>query len=182
MVKNIKRVLIAGGLGLLGAAVWRIRKRRRDTEDRPPIVVNEGSFVIANVTKAGVRAKDWVRDGASEKWKMKHPDGKHATGYDVVVTKPRIINAGSGAEVLIHYFSGAAKYQFQFYLDPHPSGRKMEPAVSSTQRLAPDNRNRDRKTITYPAAGEVRRLEVAGNPDVEFGAHDSVEIRLTVRY
>jgi hypothetical protein len=187
--KNTKRALFTSGLVLLGGAVWRlIRKKRRDTEDRPPIVVNDGSLVVANVTKDSVRAKDWVRDGASEKWKMKHPAGKHATGYDVVVTNtsaPAPCGAGSGTEVLIDYVSGAAKYQFHFYLDPHPGGKKMEPAVNSPVTLAPNNSGQDKKTITYPAAGRISRVEVRGRPGPPCTVNPDdrdVTVTINVRY
>jgi hypothetical protein len=146
-----------------------------DTEDRPPIVVNETSLSISNLADAGVAARNWRRDGAAEKWKMDHRRGKNTTGF--AVSGPNC--STSGTEVAVVYASGAITYEFRFYLDPHPGGKKMEPAVDSPVPLASDNSPANRKTIRYAAAGNIVGVRVGVQRVCTFQEGDQPEIRIT---
>lgn len=177
----MKRALIAGGLIFAGLVAWWVYKTLTTEEERPPIVVNEGSLIIANETRGSATARNWARPGsANQTWKMQHDKGKDAKEYDVTATATNTVcNAGRGSEVIVL----AGNYTLRFYIDPHPGGKKKEPALDFDGPLAPQNSNPARKTLTFPGASDIRQITVTGGAaPCKFSADDVVRVELTIRY
>ena len=85
MDKSTKGLLagLAVGAGLL----WLFfKKRPRDEEDRPVMVVKSGSLVIQSGSDSANPGKRWKKvgeEGDKDIWQMDHPGGKHTNQFRV---------------------------------------------------------------------------------------------------
>ena len=82
----------ATAFGALGAYLL-LQKGDEDQEDRPPILVRDGSLIFESGDPASIdpieqTGKPWIDDG--EDWQPAHPEGKGTTWF-VVDISPRAL-------------------------------------------------------------------------------------------
>jgi hypothetical protein len=109
-----------------------------EDDERPPIIVHNGSLVFEN-------EKNWKKDPSRLRYKLDHPRGKTVGSYSVVMigssTAACIGKTLSGTEVLVDYRADSAAAVKQFHLQRAwqfampPGTLKREPALDSTETM-----------------------------------------------
>jgi hypothetical protein len=127
----VERIAIGAAAIALGIAIgifWPFGED--DTEDRPPIVVSEGSIHFGH-------GYGWVDMGSQKTWRPDHEKGKDVKKYIVSVTS-KGVDAGcgftDGKEIVIAF----GLQTFTLNTKAHSGGTKDEPALVSTVALVPD--------------------------------------------
>jgi len=107
------RAFVLGGVLLLAAAIagfaYLGSKAEVEDEDRPPIIVKNGSLDVISGDKSNrkpeyKKGKPWIT--VDTKWQPDHPKGKPSSEYTVLITASDFAAcpaSGTGTEVLITY-------------------------------------------------------------------------------
>jgi hypothetical protein len=129
-VKASTGVKIAGAIGLLAAAGYVVYRFLAE-EDRPAMIVKNGSIVFENKLRDGeTEPLDWEDDGGM--WQPKQPKGKKVKHFiaDVKGADDKTCTRLESAELVISYSYGSTKEDFRVMI----SGKK--PKVTPKGLLA----------------------------------------------
>lgn len=176
-----------GGLAFLGFVAYVLRMFQEPPngdEDRPPIVVKNGSIVFENqlvAQKAASHSKDWISDGGSaRKWKPDHTAGRWTKGFDVSFSSEVACAAMQGNPVTIRRRTAAGVVQ-QFEIKAS-GGFRSDPKIKAPVDMDADN-TVPRKTLkTRDAGGAITEVEVGGTTcTIPAGSEATLEILIQPR-
>jgi hypothetical protein len=136
--------------------LWEIASPRDD--ERPPIVVNEGSIEFR------VETYPWKKDLIGRQWKPDQPDGKKVGDFDVKVTGADGSCPGMvGKQISIEYSEGNAVHTFRVYRQRRNGIGKHEPKLDSPVDFVVDS-SAMRLTFGAQNQGRVSKVVVSQGP------------------
>lgn len=188
-----KRYLAAGAIALLAVAAVALYLWLGSDEDRPPIIVHNGSLVFdaGDPQDATKRWKEWKQDAGAPRWRPVHPKGHSVASYSVTVAGAANPDAcGTAAmsttEVFIDYTldAGGAGPRAHVYRDPVTGSNnktKWEPAVDGPATMTvvaatPTSPGE----IVYPNPGYISSA-IVGNTTCTFKKPENESERRFVR-
>lgn len=163
-----KRIAVASLIGALfgGGTIWLLDEiRTSDDEDRPPIIVKNGSLIFESGDDAQNPGYDWDEPNAKDEWHPKHAKGKPTRVYQAIF----VGGTGNGCapryttKAVIYYKGDDETQPRQYTLDIRQRGSKKGPAVVGSG-LTADNTGHA-KRLTLPVTGKITR--VALDDDLE---------------
>lgn len=115
------------------------------SDDRPPIIVRDGSLIIdggdpADPSPIVDHWANWKQDLLSDEWKPDLPSGKHVNSFTVTVTDPSSVKACApmtgGHTVVIEFRDGNKVVNtVLFHIHENSHSHRLEPKVKSDQPL-----------------------------------------------
>lgn len=161
-----RSLLIIAGVG--GLAIAACTNTVYSDEDRPPIVVKNGSIIFEN-------DRDWV-PGATRAWTLDQPKGKAVTTFDVSF---KSVSCASTSGTVVTIIRTSAGGQTQTYKVIRTGGSRPEPLINAPVDMDVDNVPA-RKTLTSrDSGGAITEVKVAGGTTctVPPGGMPEIEIK-----
>lgn len=161
----VRSLLIIAGAG--GLALAACTTAYYNDEDRPPIVVKNGSIIFEN-------DRDWV--GATRTWRLNQPRGKQVTTYDVSF---KYVTCASTSGNVVTITRTTAGGQTQTYQLIRTGGSRPEPLLNAPVDMDANNVP-IRKTLTSrDSGGAITEVKVAGGATctVPPGSMPEIEIK-----
>jgi hypothetical protein len=139
------------GIALLARAVFKLFGGRLN-EDRPPIIIRNGSVIIEQAPRRGkAKHPDWGADG--NEWKPDHPEGADVTTFRVSVTDPEKGDCEDLVGDVVKIFHSGSSVPITFRI----TGNK-QPRVGPKGQLA----KIANKRRTLAANGTAKEVNVNG--------------------
>jgi hypothetical protein len=166
-VEGIATGVVVGSLAGLAVAFFWYNRDGDDTEDRPPIVVSEGSIEFSHGHK-------WNGVGGKKKWKPNHANGRSVTGYDVMAVNRTDLTVclATGKKITIDYeWTDGSVKQFVLSLEQVGGSGKFEPTLDSPDDLDDTNKWKlklgDARAVRAVADENGRSCTFTANKDVQ---------------
>ena len=163
-----QKALIGGAIvaaGILGLYALGIFDRNGD-EDRPPIIVKNGSILFEN-------DMTWVPNG-TRRWKPDHQQGKKVNRFDVTFTGVQCAPV-SGKKVVITRTNGNVQEEYEVR-------RKgiftVVPDVKAPVDMDVDNNTKPYKLSSRDQGGNITSVQVGNNTPCDTSSVQNVEIRI----
>jgi hypothetical protein len=171
-----KALLIGGAVIAVAASVLTTFVAsiiRSGDEDRPPIVVRDGSVKIDGGEANSTNWKPWKQHGSKKQWQPDHGNGASTANYSVTIANANGAAAPSspcpslpivGTKVTVEYTTDAgAKSQVVVSLDT--SGSKRIPQVDAQADMTQNagTGNTPDQIVYDPGAGSISNVTVSND-------------------
>jgi hypothetical protein len=166
-------------------------KKPLDSDDRPPIIVTNGSIHFDDGDPNDKpRWKDWTqaRSNSSNQWTQKYPTGPNVSSFTVDIAGSQNCAASTPnvLAVALEYTSSGDKslVTVQRVLWSGGSGKKMEPWVSAPTDMSATSSGSAPPQLLYdPAGGYISNitLTTSGNPISCAFPANSTDVKITIQ-
>jgi hypothetical protein len=145
-------------------------------QDRPPIIVQEGSFQY-KIDDATVKWKEKGTSGG-KKWRIEQRNPRSVTGFSVTVTGTNCPSLPDGQSASVTFESGST-YVFNV-ISERDSANKNEPIADAPTPLTHDGAQL--LTFGTPGSGNITKLTIDGTDVCSFNAAAAPVIKFTFKH